>query len=350
MGWSIRQRFPSSAAANLFAGAFGLLPFGDAYGARDLLEESLNSSNTLQDAGAVDVALYLATSCSAFGTLPESRVAEISGLLWHDLVRKDYSILANGFAARSIRSPILRSSVSERPRLAVCLSGQLRSYLTSWPVTKAALKGMDVTYFVSTWDNTGAGFGTGDSIARKLPDLVRNKIASAFQTRELFSTRYPNTFSRLNESNKITAAECMDFFNTPFVEVSDEHEFEAAYKSFPDIHIAGNLNQAKMYYGIHSAIMMKKKYEAQHGMRFDAVIRTRPDLQVKSIGHTDVLIPKSGNIALSTHLRLNAFGDVFLLMSTEVADLIGSMWPTIESTKSFSIVPLIGLMLNRFKG
>jgi hypothetical protein len=198
---------------------------------------------------------------------------------------------------------------------------------------------MDVTYFVATWDKTGAGFGTGDSISRKLPDSVRSGIASAFQTSEFFSSRYPNTFAHLNQSSKITTEECMDFFGTPFAQVKDEDEFEARYAPYSGLRLGGNLNQAKMYYGIHAAIKMKRQYENEHDMRFDVVIRTRPDLEVQNIGLTDVHIATAPYTILSTHLRLNAFGDVFLMMSTEVADIIGSMWPAIESAKSFSIVP-----------
>ena len=198
---------------------------------------------------------------------------------------------------------------------------------------------MDVTYFVATWDKTGAGFGTGDSISRKLPDSFRDKVSLSFQTRDFFSSRYPNTFDRLNQSSKITTEECIDFFCTPFVEVCDEDEFEARYEACRGLRVGGNLNQAKMYYGIHAAIEMKKKFEADNQMRFDAVIRSRPDLTVQSIGLTDIRIATAHNTILSTHLRINAFGDIFLVMSTEVADIIGAMWPAIENAKSFAIVP-----------
>ena len=339
MGWRLLQRLPGSSLAKIYAGAFSLLRFGDVHGARILLDEGLANSEWIDFPGAADMALHLATSCSVFGTLPERRIPMISGMLWQALRRKDYSILANGFAARSVRSAFVRPLKTERPRVAVCVSGQLRSYLASWPATKVALEGMDVTYFVFTWDKTGAGFGVGDSISRKLPDSVRDNIASDFQTRNFFSTRYPKTFSLLNESSTITTAECMEFFGTPFVEVSDEEEFEARYESYSGLRCGGNLNQPKMYYGIHKAIMMKKKYEDLFNMRFDAVIRIRPDLGIQRVGASDIRIASSGIAALSSHLNLNDVGDIFLIMSTEVADIVGNMWPAMEAAKAFSIVP-----------
>jgi hypothetical protein len=339
MGWRLLQRLPNSSLAKIYAGAYSLLRWGDVHGARTLVDKGLENSEFINFPGAADMALHLATTCSVFGTLPERRIPVISGMLWHALRRKEYSILANGFAARSVKSPVVLPSKTDRPRVAVCVSGQLRNYLTSWTATKAALEGMNVTYFVFTWDKTGAGFGVGDSISRKLPDSIRYKIASAFQTKDFFSTRYPKTFSLLNESSTITTAECVEFFDTPFVEVSDEEKFEARYESYSGLRWVGNLNQSKMYYGIHRAIMMKKKYEDEYNMRFDAVIRIRPDLGIQRVGASDIGIASSGNIALCTHLHINNIGDIFLIMSTEVADIVGNMWPAMEAANAFSIVP-----------
>ncbi len=339
MGWRLLQRLPNSSLAKIYAGAFSLLRCGDVHGARTLFDDGFANSEFLNFPGAADMALHLATTCSVFGTLPERRIPVISGTLWHALRRKEYSILANGFAARSVKSPVVLPSKTDRPRVAVCVSGQLRNYLASWPATKAALEGMDVTYFVFTWDKTGAGFGDGDLISRKLPNSVRYKIPSTFQSIDFFSTRYPKAFSLLNESSTISTAECMEFFGTPFVEVKDEEEFEARYESYSGLRWDGNLNQPKMYYGIHRAIMMKKKYEDEFNMRFDAVIRIRPDLGIQRIGASDIGIASSGNTALSTHLHLNNIGDIFLIMSTEVADIVGNMWPAMETAKAFSIVP-----------
>jgi tetratricopeptide (TPR) repeat protein len=339
MGWRLFKRFPKNSAAKVFAGAFGLLGWGDVCGAETLLEEALGSSESLRLPHAATVALDLATSCSVFGAMPVHRLPEISGELWHALINKERSVLANGFAARSYHAPIKQPLISERPRIAVCISGQLRSYAASWPITCAALEGMDVTYFVFTWDAIGAGFGTGDLISRKLPDSVRNNIASAFQTRQLFSTRYPQTFAKLNESSKITPEECKMFFGTRFIQVGNEEEFEGRYKSCSGLRIGDNLNQAKMYYGIHKAITMKKNYELEHDIRFDVVIRIRPDQHIISVGANDLNAARCGNIALGTRHAINAVGDTFLMMSTDVADTVGNMWPAMESANSFAIVP-----------
>jgi hypothetical protein len=339
MSWRLLKRLPRSSAAKVFAGAFGLLNRGDVYGALSLLEEAVGSSELLRLPPAASLTLSLATSCAVFGVMPVHRVPEISGELWQALPRKEFSVLANGFAARSFNSSIKQPLASEKPRIAVCISGQLRNYIANWPITRAALEGMDVTCFLFTWEQTGAGFGTGDSITRKLPDSLRCNIASAFQTRQLFSARYPQTFARLNESSKITPEECKMFFGTPFVQVSNEEEFEARYKSCSGLWDQGNLNQAKMYYGIHKAITMKKNYELEHDMRFDAVIRTRPDQHIYSIGVNDLNVARRGNIALGTRYALKNIGDTFLMMSTDFADTVGNMWPAMESVNSFAIVP-----------
>jgi hypothetical protein len=62
-------------------------------------------------------------------------------------------------------------------------------------------------------------------------------------------------------------------------------------------------------------------------------------LGIQRIGASDIGIASSGNTALSTHLHLNNIGDIFLIMSTEVADIVGNMWPAMETAQAFSIVP-----------
>ena len=89
MAWRLLKRLPSSSPAKIFVAAYCLLQNGDAYGAQELLEDALRNSDGIQFPVAADLTLQLATSCSVFGAMPERRVPEISGELWHALNRKE---------------------------------------------------------------------------------------------------------------------------------------------------------------------------------------------------------------------------------------------------------------------
>ncbi|MBW6398721.1 hypothetical protein KPL78_12730 [Roseomonas sp. HJA6] len=340
--WRLLRRFPTSHWAKMLQAIHVHLYWGDAYGARALLDDVLLAPDADLKPGIADMALRLATSCAMFGALEECRVAGITGRLWPLLHRKDFTMLAAGFAARRASMKPRRSAsrdTGKRPRVAVCISGQLRSFRTTWPITRATLKEFDATVFVVTWNKTGAGFGTTDTIQRKLPVSLRGRLPAALQMQALFASRYPQTFSLFNESDTITAEECSAFFETPHVYVRDEDDFEETYSRIPGLTWQKSLNQAKMFAGIHTAVAMKERYEAENNMRFDVVLRMRPDMALRRLSLRDLNICTEAHTVMSTHIRIVAVGDAFLIMSPEVANIVGGMWPEIERMQRFSTVP-----------
>ena len=339
--WRLLKRFPANPLSSLEVGIHGLLQFGDAFGARQMLERAMLETGAFDRQGDADRAVRLATSCSVFSAIPEHRVARITGELWHLLQKPDFAILANGFAARSVmKAKSTLSADLPRPlRIAVCVSGQLRNFRSSWPTTRAALASYDTTIFLSTWDTIGAGLGSGDSIARKLPAAVRDNLAGPLQTRQVFSERYPITFGLFDTSDQTSRDECERIFDTKSVRVHDEKAFDEALRETPGLFASGTTNQAKMYFGIHDALSMKNDFESEHGLKFDLVIRIRPDLDLRDLGKSDVMLAMNGNCVLSTHLRCSAIGDVFLIMPSKHSDYLCEMWPAMRRAGSFGIVP-----------
>ena len=341
ISWQLLRRFPENALSQLEVAINGLLQFGDAEGAKLMLEKALHGTGYLDFPGSADRLVRLATSCCVFGNITQRHLAEICGQHWHLLRQPSYAILANAFAARSAmlaaRPALVRGH--ERPRIAICVSGQLRNYSVSWPTISREVEKLNARVFLSTWESVGAGLGTGDSVGRRLPASIRDRLPASFQTREFFSERYPTTFNLFGGAERVRAEDCRISFDTEHVRVHDEKDFESRLDDCPGLMVGGSLNQAKMYFGIHDAISLMREWEDANGERFDVVVRIRPDLTIRSIDEEDIAIALTQGIALSTHLRLGAVGDIFLVMAREIADILHGMWPSIHAAKSFAIVP-----------
>lgn len=225
-----------------------------------------------------------------------------------------------------------------RPRLALCLSGQLRSFRETWAGTREALSGFDVEIFVSTWERTGVGIGTGGwlfgdqrALTRLLPQDLANRLPGHMNAMGFVRNRYKHLTALLLTDGRVTRDEMINFFGTPHVEVLNEAEFEADLSDAPGLVHQGSLNQAKMFYGISRVLQMRRQFEIDHNMTFDCVMRLRPDRRVWSVAHTDIERVRSGHRYLVDEMKQLAVGDQVALMRSCVADEVEQIWHAIRA-------------------
>lgn len=218
-------------------------------------------------------------------------------------------------------------------RVAVCVSGQLRSYRQTWAKNLATFARIEPTVFVSTWENTGLSFGaSARAVARYLPPALAGLLPVEVLNVDAFKQSMPHCFATLLKQSTVTHAEVADFFATPHVMVNDEAAFDAAYRGHPGLLYKGNLNSAKMFFGIHDANRMRRAYEKECGQPFDIVIRTRPDQVVETLGLADIEAAMQDNVALSLVTLFAGISDVFIMSSSRVADIYADIWPRLEQT------------------
>lgn len=221
-----------------------------------------------------------------------------------------------------------------RPRLALCLSGQLRSFRQTWPQTCAALAGWDVEVFVSTWSATGAGLGAHDTIDRVLPASLRDRLPVNLRARSRIEARYPRLYAAIISAGNVDEATLRAFYGTEHVAVLDEAEFEATHAAAQGLRSGSNLNQAKMFYTMHRVLEQRRAFEARTGHLFDAVIRVRPDKRINKLSAFDVLRANRERIYLTDYFLPVGVGDQMGLMSSAVADDIWGIWPALLAAGS----------------
>lgn len=232
-------------------------------------------------------------------------------------------------------SPRLR-----RPRIAVCLSGQLRSYRRTWPGSRAALAAWDTTVFLSTWRDTGLGFGMHDSADRLLPGQVQQRLPLHLRRRTTFETRLPKVFAAMTRTSSVTSDELVELFDTSFVRVHDEPLFESRHcQGRPGLEHLGSYNQAKMFFTMADANAMKAEFELGNGLIFDAVLRLRPDRQLTRLGDIDLERAIDRRVILSDYLHAGGVGDQVILSSSEVADIYSEIWPRLDAHGSPAYFP-----------
>lgn len=249
----------------------------------------------------------------------------------------------NDLARRLYRSPQRR-----RPRVAICISGQLRSFRKTWPITRTALSEWEPTVFVSTWKDVGLGFGVHDTVNRLLPASVRERLPIAIQQKTRFEAQFPGVVAEMARNDSVTREVLQAFYGTEFVHVHDERPFEAACDGRPGLFAGTSLNQAKMFFAISDVSAMKSAHEDREGRFFDAVLRLRPDRTMVAMGEVDVDRVASHRVLLTDYFMAGAVGDQGTLSSSEVADRMGDIWPGMDRAGSPRFFPGATGQFNEF--
>lgn len=170
-------------------------------------------------------------------------------------------------AARSLAGRIIRIPRRRRPRVAVCVSGQLRGYrnaVATWDRTLR--RDADCELFVHTW--TRIGRSSAESFRSTLPfqgpaftDAYR--AAGRREGDDELKARYPDLFRALDTGAIVTADHLRATYQTEHVVVEDDQE--PTY--------AGWSNQDKMHVKIERAYDLA----LSQGREYDLIVRLRPD-------------------------------------------------------------------------
>lgn len=161
-----------------------------------------------------------------------------------------------------------------QPRVAVCISGQLRGFRKAFPSLKQILlPGTEHEIFVDTWQDIGR---SGAEPFRNVLPFAGVHFADAYRdhcTRfgmEEMRERYRSLFAALASTGLTNTRELKAFFATDNVQVEDDKA--KRFSTFT--------NSAKMHYKIAACAA---QVEAS-GKEFDLVLRIRPDKPVTMVG------------------------------------------------------------------
>lgn len=187
------------------------------------------------------------------------------------LDQRPHQALAAAWNMAVARLPRL-ARLRRRPRVAVCISGQLRGYKQAWKSWRPFLAGVDATVFVSSWTRIGRGNPEPFRVTLPFQGEAFSREYRAIGAEIGFDGlrgRYPSLFAALDSSASVTEAEVSAVYGTPHVELHDERDapFDAL------------TNPEKMYLKIERCFRMMEA----SGAEFDLVLRIRPDKPVAAV-------------------------------------------------------------------
>ncbi|MCV3339970.1 hypothetical protein L8W66_03785, partial [Campylobacter lari] len=187
---------------------------------------------------------------------------------------------------------IFNINMQKNYRVAICISGALRGEykITLNNIYDKIAKPLKADIFLFSWELAAIKWPgiTGGSqwITRVLPKYIQTQCPDFLKETHNFKKLMPYTFNKLsipklekinNKLNKRTRGKKsfsgLNFvFNDFFLE--NENDFNQRYN--------GCTNMFKMWYGIHKVFSLMQKYENENNIRYDYIIRIRPDILVEN--------------------------------------------------------------------
>lgn len=284
--------------------------FGDASVSSQLFNNLKHSRNRLTD----EAAGGLTKATKRLSSLPN----QLASAAWN-------------FASATVPS---FSLIGRKPRVAVCVSGQLRGYRSTFPSWRSLLANTEATIFVDTWKKIGRG--TPEPYRFVLPfegdHFVREyKNVGTDLGMEQLRQRYPVFFENFEQSGEVSASQLSAFYQTPYVRVDDEKD-----PLFRDL-----TNSEKMYFKAERCFEMMQ----ESGKEFDLVIRIRPDKPITAVAFfwADMIASLKTNPALycetpmGTHYGALLMGDQFALGLPEASSIYAHTYSAAKLLQSVDL-------------
>lgn len=176
---------------------------------------------------------------------------------------------------RLFKCSSLNTIISKKPKVALCISGQLRGYKEAFEsINKYIInnKTIEVDTYVHSWVNIGARQLSAINIERLSSannfNKVFKEISQGFTEKEL-QEKYFSLNNLICKDQLVTEEELKLFYNTPYVVLEDDHEDK--FKQMT--------NSEKMYYKMYEVNKLVKESKKS----YDIVIRIRPDIKIEQM-------------------------------------------------------------------
>ena len=231
--------------------------------------------------------------------------------------------IAKSLTERHLALPF---SFKKRLRVAICISGQLRGYRQAFDFwKKSLLTGADFDIYVHSWKQVGR---SGAEPFRSVLPFAGDRFQSVYRQCcsvlgfDEVKKLYPTLFCSLQQTGTVDIKELMHFYGTEHVVLEDGDN--QLFKEFS--------NSQKMHYKISAC----HELAMSQGIKYDLIVRARPDLPLSYRGFSwndifnccrsePMLFSDS---KLSVHYMSLMMGDQFAISSPEGMSIYANTWNT----------------------
>ena len=260
------------------------------------------------------------------------------------LKNESYNLMNHRFNALNFyKSTFLSQSYSivKPPRVAVCISGQVRSSLK--PVYQMFNNIHNADFFISTWDKGNfCEENTMFHLVKLIGKELLLKLPDSYQIIENFVKVFPSTYKKLTqkyafEITKDYLQKDLDADNVE-VDVESEDEFNNYLKQYffktlikQTDSVNGQrrkVSQCKQFYKINKAFMMANK-------SYDVIVRGRTDFvfELPNINEYISLVNNDKSLLITYYYNTCDIGDQFCIGSYEAMSSYCNAWNFISDSK-----------------
>ncbi|EAK5530601.1 hypothetical protein B4R09_07815, partial [Campylobacter lari] len=240
------------------------------------------------------------------------------------------SRMKNGISKSEIK-------VNKSTKVAVCISGAMRGdYLKPIDgIVENIVKPLNADVFVFSWNEhlKWPGICGGSNWVHRLLSQDFNLIApNEIKNNHLFKQLFQHTYNKLDReiSDILQIQDLKKIYNCKKVAVESQKAFieQTGLKEH-------SYTVTKLYYGCFRVFELLEEYEKENNIKYDYVIRIRPDCNfAEVINMEDLLRLEANEIYIAHHLHMNGrVSDSFSCGRREAMEKLLSMWKRAEFNK-----------------
>ncbi|WGE90850.1 hypothetical protein [Actinobacillus genomosp. 1] len=197
-------------------------------------------------------------------------------------------------------------NVVDKPKVAVCISGICKASLTGLEsIYNNIISPLKADVFMHTWDiqQDWAGDARVYNFWSRVFGVKNDELPSKLHDLNFIENEYPNIYKSLLSSHysslNIDTLKSNFIFNELAIENQDN--FIRVNNIDENYQTRNTYNQIKMFYGIYKSFELMKNFEKTQNIKYDYVIRIRPDLLITEEFSLEKLAPLNiGELAVST--------------------------------------------------
>lgn len=250
--------------------------------------------------------------------------------------------------ATIVTDKVLSAPRGAQSRIALCLSGQLRSFEANWDrIYHQVVAPLEADVFVSTWDKAGFGTGYGADISRFLDPAVVSVLPPHYLSSEVFFAKFPSVHHALMSQPTASVDLLRRASGLTAMRIHDEAAFDKHVISTylgpicrPGVEINEKLlkNNLKMFYTMWDSFQLMDKFEREHGIHYDIVIRMRPDVSVREVCAPSIQAQMTcSDVVYVHHYHPYGISDQFAFGSRAAMQIYMCGFEEIDRRKSFDL-------------
>lgn len=234
---------------------------------------------------------------------------------------------------------LLKTESYNFPKIALCISGINRSNMEALrDIFDKIVLLLNADVFMHTWDIQQDWIGNARPFNFWYRTFGVRDVPNNLTNFNFIKSYYPNIYNCLVTSHYslLDKSKLLDEFKFQGFLCENQDEFMDEYNISDSYMARDSFNQIKMFYGIYKSFQIMKDYESKNNIKYDYVIRIRPDLALSTqLSLEDFGVLNASNIAVGIKDGAGV-DDCFFYATREAYEKAVNIWESMINVKRLS--------------